>query len=157
MVGEKLMKLRKKRGMSQQEVASALGVTRQTVSNWECDQGAPSLDKAADLARLYGVSLDDLVADEVEVVVADPDQAAGKPRDLHVLRHLEGSPIRSLHLLPLMIVAGDHAKNDMAGDDPDSWKEQFRSAGYQVTCHLKGLGEFPQIRKIFLRHLEAIL
>ena len=56
-----------------------------------------------------------------------------------------------------MIVAGDHAKNDMAGDDPDSWKEQFRSAGYQVTCHLKGLGEFPQIRKIFLRHLEAIL
>ena len=45
MVGEKLMKLRKKRGMSQQEVASALGVTRQTVSNWECDQGAPSLDK----------------------------------------------------------------------------------------------------------------
>ncbi len=39
MVGEKLMKLRKKRGMSQQEVASALGVTRQTVSNWECDQG----------------------------------------------------------------------------------------------------------------------
>ena len=88
MVGEKLMKLRKKRGMSQQEVASALGVTRQTVSNWECDQGAPSLDKAADLARLCGVSLDDLVADEVEVVVADPDQAAGKPRDLHVLRHL---------------------------------------------------------------------
>ena len=57
MVGEKLMKLRKKRGMSQQEVASALGVTRQTVSNWECDQGAPSLDKAADLARLYGCLL----------------------------------------------------------------------------------------------------
>lgn len=94
MVGEKLMKLRKKRGMSQQEVASALGVTRQTVSNWECDQGAPSLDKAADLARLCGVSLDDLVADEVEVVVADPDQAAGKPRDLHVLRHLEGKQCR---------------------------------------------------------------
>ena len=94
MVGEKLMKLRKKRGMSQQEVASALGVTQQTVSNWECDQGAPSLDKAADLARLYGVSLDDLVADEVEVVVADPDQAAGKPRDLHVLRHLEGKQCR---------------------------------------------------------------
>lgn len=94
MVGEKLMKLRKKRGMSQQEVASALGVTRQTVSNWECDQGAPSLDKAADLARLCGVSLDDLVADEVEVVVADPDQAAGKPRDLHVLSRLEGKQCR---------------------------------------------------------------
>ena len=40
------------------------------------------------------MSLDDLVADEVEVVVADPDQAAGKPRDLHVLRHLEGKQCR---------------------------------------------------------------
>lgn len=59
------MKLRKKRGCEPaEEVASALGVTQQTVSNWECDQGAPSLDKAADLARLCGVSLDDLVADE---------------------------------------------------------------------------------------------
>ena len=77
MVGEKLMKLRKKRGMSQQQVATALGVTRQTVSNWECDQGAPALDKASELARLYGVSLDDLVADDVEVVMADPIASRG--------------------------------------------------------------------------------
>ena len=94
MVGEKLMKLRKKRGMSQQQVAAALGVTRQTVSNWECDQGAPALDKASELARLYGVSLDDLVADDVEVVMADPDRATGEPRDLHVLKRLEGKRCR---------------------------------------------------------------
>lgn len=94
MVGEKLMKLRKKRGMSQQQVASALGVTRQTVSNWECDQGAPALDKASELARLYGVSLDDLVADDVEVMVADPDRAPEKQSDLHVLKHLEGKQCR---------------------------------------------------------------
>lgn len=94
MVGEKLMKLRKKRGMSQQQVATALGVTRQTVSNWECDQGAPALDKASELARLYGVSLDDLVADDVEVVMADPDRVTREPRDLHVLKHLEGKRCR---------------------------------------------------------------
>lgn len=94
MVGEKLMKLRKKRGMSQQQVAAALGVTRQTVSNWECDQGAPALDKASELARLYGVSLDDLVADDVEVVMADPDRVTREPRDLHVLKHLEGKRCR---------------------------------------------------------------
>lgn len=94
MLGEKLMKLRKKRGMSQQQVATALGVTRQTVSNWECDQGAPALDKASELARLYGVSLDDLVADDVEVVMADPDRATGEPRDLHVLKRLEGKRCR---------------------------------------------------------------
>lgn len=94
MVGDKLMKLRKKRGMSQQQVASALGVTRQTVSNWECDQGAPALDKASELARLYGVSLDDLVADDVEVVVANPDRVTGERRDLHVLKRLEGRRCR---------------------------------------------------------------
>ncbi len=94
MLGEKLMKLRKKRGMSQQQAATALGVTRQTVSNWECDQGAPALDKASELARLYGVSLDDLVADDVEVVMADPDRASGEPRDLHVLKRLEGKRCR---------------------------------------------------------------
>lgn len=74
-----------------------------------------------------------------------------------VLMHLKGSGVRSIHLLPLMIVAGDHAKNDMAGDGKDSWKVQCQDAGYQVTCHLKGLGEFPKIQDLFLSHLEEIL
>lgn len=96
MLGEKLMKLRKKRGMSQQDVATALGVTRQTVSNWECDQAAPALDKASALARLYGVSLDDLVADEIEVVFADQEAVGGSTDtpDLYVLRRLEGKRCR---------------------------------------------------------------
>lgn len=50
------------------EVASAIGVTRQTVGNWGLGQGSPALDKAAELARLYGVTLDDLANDEVDVV-----------------------------------------------------------------------------------------
>lgn len=58
-----------------------------------------------------------------------------------------------VHLAPFMIVAGDHATNDMAGDDEDSWLSQFRQAGYEVVCHLKGLGEYKGIREIFLRHL----
>lgn len=49
MIKDKLLALRKRSGMSQQEVAVAIGVTRQTVSNWEQGQGAPSLDKAAEL------------------------------------------------------------------------------------------------------------
>ena len=137
MVGEKLMKLRKKRGMSQQEVASALGVTRQTVSNWECDQGAPSLDKAADLARLYGVSLDDLVADEVEVVVADPDQAAGKPRDLHVLRHLEGKQCRICYRYTHDWLA---ARRTRAGRRCALVEEGNRSAPYRHRYHRQHTG-----------------
>jgi len=58
-----------------------------------------------------------------------------------------------VHLAPFMIVAGDHARNDMAGDKPDSWYSRFVQAGLPVTCHLKGLGEYEGIRRIFLRHI----
>lgn len=56
-------------------------------------------------------------------------------------------------LAPFMIVAGDHAKNDMAGDDPDSWYSQFKAAGYEVRPVIKGLGEYPGIRKLLVEHL----
>ena len=59
-----------------------------------------------------------------------------------------------IHLAPFMIVAGDHAQNDLAGNEPDSWKSRFEQEGYAVTCHLKGLGEYDGIRHIFLRHIE---
>lgn len=59
-------------------------------------------------------------------------------------------------LAPFMIVAGDHAKNDMAGDDPQSWYSQFKAQGYCVEPVLKGLGEYPGIRRILVEHLEVI-
>ena len=71
MLGEKLVTIRKKYGYSQQELADRLSVTRQTISNWECGQGAPALDKAIELARIYQVSLDYLVGDQVGVVVKE--------------------------------------------------------------------------------------
>ena len=55
-------------------------------------------------------------------------------------------------LLPLMIVAGDHAHNDMAGGGEDSWKSIFESDGMEVECVLKGLGENADIRRLFVRH-----
>lgn len=90
-IEDKLAKLRRKQGLSQQEVADDLGVSRQTISNWEAGQGAPALDKARELARLFRVSLDDLVSDDVEVVTGS-GAAAG--RDLHVLLSLKGSSCR---------------------------------------------------------------
>lgn len=59
---------------------------------------------------------------------------------------------RNVVLAPFMIVAGDHAANDMAGEDPDSWKSILLSQGFSVTPILKGLGEYPAVRSIFLRH-----
>lgn len=87
MISDKLLALRKRVGMSQQEVAAAIGVTRQTISNWELGQGSPALDKAAELARLYGVTLDDLANDEVDVVSSGK---GGSVRDLHVIERLVG-------------------------------------------------------------------
>lgn len=90
MISDKLLALRKRKGMSQQEVADAIGVTRQTVSNWELGQGSPALDKAAELARLYDVTLNDLASDEVDVVCSGK---GGRTRDLHVLEGLAGKDV----------------------------------------------------------------
>ena len=60
-------------------------------------------------------------------------------------------------LAPFMIVAGDHARNDMAGEDPDSWMWQFRQEGYHVCPVLKGLGEYPGIREMFIQHIHNAL
>lgn len=57
-------------------------------------------------------------------------------------------------LHPLMIVAGDHANNDMAGEEEGSWKSQFKKAGYEVECILRGLGEIPAIRDILVKHAK---
>lgn len=54
-----------------------------------------------------------------------------------------------------MIVAGDHANNDMAGDEEGSWKREFERAGYEVSCVLKGLGEIELIRHLFVSHAKA--
>ena len=60
-------------------------------------------------------------------------------------------------LAPFMIVAGDHAKNDMAGDDPQSWYSRFTQEGYKVSTVLKGLGEYDGIRRIFIDHIGRVI
>lgn len=60
-------------------------------------------------------------------------------------------------LQPLMIVAGDHANNDMAGEEEDSWKSAFEAAGYEVTCVLSGLGELEKIQNLLVDHAKAAM
>ena len=57
-------------------------------------------------------------------------------------------------LLPFMVVAGDHAKNDMAGEE-DSWKTILSEAGYEVKTVIKGLGELAGIRALYMEHMQA--
>lgn len=60
-------------------------------------------------------------------------------------------------LAPFMIVAGDHANNDMAGENETSWASRLKKEGFEVAPLLKGLGEYPGIRGIFVRHVKEAI
>lgn len=72
-----------------------------------------------------------------------------------VLAAVQEGGYKKVVLEPLMIVAGDHANNDMAGDEEGTWKRTFEDAGFEVTCVLKGLGEMEGIQQIFAEHAQA--
>ena len=74
-----------------------------------------------------------------------------------VLAMVQEKEYTRIVLHPLMIVAGDHANNDMAGDDEDSWKSIFESAGYEVICKLEGLGQLPEIQELFVAHAKDVI
>lgn len=81
----------------------------------------------------------------------------GKPADTAceaVIDKVHDAGYTKVVLRPLMVVAGDHANNDMAGDDDDSWKSQFNASGYfdQVDCQIEGMGRIPEIEDIYISH-----
>ena len=59
-----------------------------------------------------------------------------------------------VYLAPLLVVAGDHANNDMAGDEEDSWKNVIAAQGCEVECIIKGLGEYEEIRALYVKHAK---
>lgn len=81
----------------------------------------------------------------------------GWPTFENVLRQLKERHEKSVHLVPLMLVAGDHALNDMAGEDPDSWKSRLEAENFSVRATLRGLGLLPEIQAMYRAHLEEDL
>lgn len=80
----------------------------------------------------------------------------GFPSPHYVVSGLVRDRIKKVALKPLMIVAGDHATNDMAGDEDDSWKTIFKSKGIEVITVIAGLGENPEIGKILIQHIKDV-
>jgi len=74
-----------------------------------------------------------------------------------VLEAVEAGEYKKVVLAPLMIVAGDHANNDMAGDEEGSWKTTFEDAGYEVSCLVSGIGELEAVQNIFVDHAQAAI
>ena len=86
----------------------------------------------------------------------------GKPAETAceaVIERIKEAGYQKVVLRPLMVVAGDHANNDMAGDDDDSWKSQFLAsrAFDTVTCQIGGLGGIPAIEQIYVEHTAAVI
>lgn len=78
----------------------------------------------------------------------------GYPGFEEAARRIQELGAAKVELRPLMIVAGDHAKNDLAGPEEDSWRSRLEREGYAVTCLLRGLGEIPGIRALFVDHAK---
>ena len=80
-----------------------------------------------------------------------------KPDFDDVLSMLKEKDFKKILLKPLMVVAGDHAQNDMAGDEEDSWKNMFMANGYDVECVIEGLAQCEDIRKVYIKHVQKVI
>ncbi|MGI6017284.1 MAG: sirohydrochlorin cobaltochelatase [Marvinbryantia sp.] len=79
----------------------------------------------------------------------------GSPTLDDVLAAVQAGEYKKVVLRPLMVVAGDHANNDMAGDEEGTWKNVFEEAGYEVESVLEGLGQIPAIQDLYVAHAQA--
>ena len=71
-----------------------------------------------------------------------------------VMPQLKAKGIKNVTLMPLMMVAGDHANNDMAGDEPDSFKSILEQEGFKVSAYIHGLGENAAVQKLFVEKAD---
>ena len=84
----------------------------------------------------------------------------GEPEDTSceaVIAAVKEAGYTTVVLRPLMVVAGDHANNDMAGADEDSWKTMFEAAGFTVNCQISGLGRIAEVQSLYLAHTKSAI
>lgn len=74
-----------------------------------------------------------------------------------VIEAVKAAGYTNVVLRPLMVVAGDHANNDMAGSEDDSWKTMFEAAGFTVDCQIHGLGEIADVQALYVAHTKAAI
>ena len=86
---------------------------------------------------------------DVTTLVGTVEGYPGLDDVTQTLKHMNA---KKVFMKPFMVVAGDHARNDMAGDEDDAWKTVIEKMGVKVTCELKGLGENPAWAKIYAAH-----
>ncbi len=109
----------------------------------------------ADSNSVYAKMQDLLTADGYENYFVGTVEAEPSLED--VIAKVKAGGYEKVVLEPLMVVAGDHANNDMAGDEEGSWKSAFEAEGYEVECILRGLGENEKIRELYAEHAQKAI
>ena len=89
----------------------------------------------------------------IGTVEGEPEETACES----VIEEVRAAGYTTVILRPLMVVAGDHANNDMAGSDDDSWKHMFEDAGFTVDCQIAGLGGIADIQALYIAHTQAAI
>ena len=89
----------------------------------------------------------------IGTVEGEPEETACE----NVIEAVKAAGYTNVVLRPLMVVAGDHANNDMAGSDDDSWKTVFEAAGFTVDCQIHGLGEIADVQALYVAHTKAAI
>ena len=89
----------------------------------------------------------------IGTVEGEPEETACES----VIEEVRAAGYTTVILRPLMVVAGDHANNDMAGSDDDSWKPMFEDAGLTVDCQIAGLGGIADIQALYIAHTQAAI
>ena len=89
----------------------------------------------------------------IGTVEGEPEETACE----NVIEAVKAAGYTNVVLRPLMVVAGDHANNDMAGSDDDSWKTMFEAAGLNVTCQISGLGRIEAVQQLYVAHTQAAM
>ena len=89
----------------------------------------------------------------VGTVEGEPESTSAE----NIIEAVKEAGYTKVVLRPLMVVAGDHANNDMAGDEEDSWKSMFAAAGFDVECHIAGLGRIDTIQQMYVAHTAAVM
>lgn len=110
----------------------------------------------AESNQVYATLQDKLTADGFENYYIGTVEAEPSLDDI-IAALKDNGGYKKVVLEPLMVVAGDHANNDMAGDEEDSWKTALEAEGYEVECRLNGLGEFSAIREIYTAHTQTAI
>ena len=176
-LGDKLINLRKKYNMTQEEVADKIDVTRQTISNWELNQTKPDIDQLKGLSKLYKVSVDELIDNDVKDIIVEKvsnvEKLAGLLYNIlkGIIIFLLGMFI--LSILSIILFSGIRSSYMVSVDESTTFRCALDNQAYTITITRRGsepieitgagelyallnLGNYENTNEIIFRVIEHI-